>query len=104
MCEQFNGYILPKILPWFLYSARSVARDIGGSDPERMAPPNVEEYVRSMFQNSDIKMEVISDPKVLNQEYPLFEAVDRAASGEYCVELVTWFFYSQEKHFLCYDS
>ncbi|MDK2413560.1 hypothetical protein QHH03_31195, partial [Aphanizomenon sp. 202] len=29
-----------------LESGRSVARDVGGSDPERMAPPRVEEYVQ----------------------------------------------------------
>ncbi|XP_021916639.1 putative aminopeptidase W07G4.4 isoform X2 [Zootermopsis nevadensis] len=77
-----NSDNLPAIveLATALESGRSVARDIGGSDPERMAPPNVEKYIRNVFQNTDIKMEVISDPAVLSQEYPLFVAVDRAAS------------------------
>jgi hypothetical protein len=69
-----------------LYFARSVARDIGGSDPERMTPLKVEEYIREVFKNTDIKMEVISDPILLKQEYPLFVAVDRAARGEFCPE------------------
>jgi leucyl aminopeptidase len=67
-----------------LYFARSVARDIGGSDPERMAPRKVEEYIREVFKNTNIKMEVISDPVLLKQEYPLFVAVDRAARSEFC--------------------
>jgi leucyl aminopeptidase len=68
-----------------LYFTRSVARDIGGSDPERMTPRKVEEYIREVFKNTDIKMEVISDPMLLNQEYPLFVAVDRAARSELCL-------------------
>ncbi|KAJ9601607.1 hypothetical protein L9F63_000215, partial [Diploptera punctata] len=72
---------LPNIvkLATALESGRYVARDIGGSDPERMAPPRVEEYIKQVFKNSDIKIEVISDPKTLVKEYPLFSAVDRAA-------------------------
>nr|CAD7587118.1 unnamed protein product [Timema genevievae] len=58
---------------------RYVARDIGGGDPERMAPPRVEEYVKEIFAGSPIKMEVISDQNKLDKEYPLFSAVDRAA-------------------------
>ena len=63
--------------------ARCVARDIGGSDPERMAPPNVEQYIQDLFKNTDIKVDVISDPKVLGQDYPLFAAVDRAARSKF---------------------
>nr|CAD7461020.1 unnamed protein product [Timema tahoe] len=62
-----------------LESGRYVARDIGGGDPERMAPPRVEEYVKEIFAGSPIKMEVISDQNKLDKEYPLFSAVDRAA-------------------------
>nr|CAD7197728.1 unnamed protein product [Timema douglasi] len=62
-----------------LESGRYVARDIGGGDPERMAPPRVEEYVKEIFAGSPIKIEVISDPNKLDKEYPLFSAVDRAA-------------------------
>jgi hypothetical protein len=52
-----------------------------------MTPPNVEEYLRGVFKDTDIKMEVIRDPTVLSQEYPLFVAVDRAASSKYCLSL-----------------
>lgn len=51
-------------------SGRSVARDIGGSDPERMSAPNVAQYVEKLFQNTVIKVEVISDVKRIEQEFP----------------------------------
>lgn len=35
---------------------RIVARDIGGSDPERMAAANVLAYVNEIFKSSDIKV------------------------------------------------
>jgi leucyl aminopeptidase len=53
-------------------SGRSVARDIGGSDPERMAAPNVAVYVQQLFQNSAVKVNVISDTKLLEKDYPCF--------------------------------
>jgi len=31
---------------------RIVGRDIGGADPERMAPPRVVEYVQNLFEKS----------------------------------------------------
>merc|ERR1719370_2752896 len=64
-----------------LESGRYVARDIGGSDPERMAPPRVEEYVRKVFEGTNITVDVVSDNKRLVKEYPLFAAVDRCAQG-----------------------
>uniref|UniRef100_A0AAR5P683 Cytosol aminopeptidase domain-containing protein n=2 Tax=Dendroctonus ponderosae TaxID=77166 RepID=A0AAR5P683_DENPD len=63
-------------------SGKRVAYDIGGADPERMAPPRVEEYVTDLFANSSIKVEVISDIQRIKKEYPLFEAVNRAASSQ----------------------
>ncbi|KAK7590114.1 hypothetical protein V9T40_001727 [Parthenolecanium corni] len=63
-----------------LESGRWVARDIGGSDPERMAPVKVEEYVLNAFSNSGLKIEVISDLQKLKKDFPLFAAVNRAAN------------------------
>ena len=61
---------------------RTVARDIGGSDPERMAPPQVEDYVLTLFAMSTcITVEVVCDDKQLCKEYPLFAAVNRCAKG-----------------------
>jgi len=62
-----------------LDNAKGVGRDIGGSDPERMAPPRVEEYVRSVFEGTSIQVEVLSDDDKLLKEYPLFSAVNRCA-------------------------
>ncbi|CAD7080078.1 unnamed protein product [Hermetia illucens] len=60
-------------------SGRLVARDIGGGDPERMTPLKVEQYIRETLK--ELKIEVISDVETLKKEYPLFEAVNRAASS-----------------------
>lgn len=64
-----------------LESGRIAGRDIGGSDPERMSAPRVEDYVRELFLGSSVKVEVISDTATLEKDYPLFAAVDRCASG-----------------------
>jgi len=43
---------------------RAVGRDIGGGDPERMAPPRVAEYVQELFnKSSNVKVEVVKDKK-----------------------------------------
>jgi len=63
-----------------LECGRIVARDIGGSDPERMAAKNVEEYVKKVFNDGSVTVEVESDIKVLEKKYPLMAAVNRAAS------------------------
>lgn len=60
-----------------LESGRLIARDIGGGDPERMAPPLVEAYIKPLFAN--LSVNVIDDVDVINKEYPLFAAVNRAA-------------------------
>ena len=63
-----------------LEKAKSVCRDIQGTDPERMAPPKVEEYVRNLFAKSDIKMTVVQGHDKLKKEYPCMAAVDRCAN------------------------
>jgi len=57
---------------------RLAYRDIGGSDPERMAPPRVAEYVADMFKDSKIKVDILSDLDHLSKNYPLLVAVNRA--------------------------
>ena len=80
-----------------LETGRIVARDIGGSDPERMAAPRVADYVQDVFKGTCISVNVISDPGVFDSDYPLLSAVNRAASSvprhhgrliflEYCPE------------------
>lgn len=63
-----------------LESGRLAYRDIGGSDPERMAAPRAAEYVQELFSNSPVKVEVVSDVKVLEKEYPCLAAVNRCAN------------------------
>lgn len=58
----------------------NVARDIGGGDPERMAPPKVAAYVKSAFL-SVIEQQVIKDSLVFTKDFPLFQAVNRAAQS-----------------------
>merc|ERR1712240_214071 len=59
---------------------RVVCRDIGGSDPERMAAPRVEEYVRDFFQGTKVSVEVQKGQEFFEREYPCLAAVNRAAS------------------------
>ncbi|XP_067938320.1 putative aminopeptidase W07G4.4 isoform X2 [Watersipora subatra] len=63
-----------------LEAGRNAARDIGGSDPERMAPPRVSEYVEALFggEDSSVSIEVIEGHENFVREYPLLAAVDRA--------------------------
>merc|ERR1711935_1069202 len=67
--------VVPRAI--MLEKAKAVARDIQGTDPERMAPPKVEEYVRNLF--SDKKSNVQGHEK-LKKEYPCMAAVDRCAN------------------------
>ncbi|KAM8760239.1 putative aminopeptidase W07G4.4 [Acanthopagrus schlegelii] len=64
-----------------LESGRLACRDIGGSDPERMAAPRVAEYVQELFKDSPVQVEVVSDVKVLEKEYPCLAAVNRCANS-----------------------
>eukprot|EP00117_Sycon_ciliatum_P050502 scpid56700/ scgid35639/ Putative aminopeptidase W07G4.4 len=63
-----------------LESGRLIARDIGGSDPERMAAPLVADYVEQNFHGTPVHVNVISDPAEFEKHYPLFAAVNRCAS------------------------
>jgi leucyl aminopeptidase len=62
---------------------RIVARDIGGSDPERMSAQNVASYVTDVLNSTNIKVNVIEGQETFEREYPLFAAVNRAANSMY---------------------
>ncbi|XP_068166693.1 putative aminopeptidase W07G4.4 [Antennarius striatus] len=64
-----------------LESGRLACRDIGGSDPERMAAPQVADYVQQLFEGSPVQVQVLSDLAVLEQEYPCLALVNRCASS-----------------------
>ncbi|KAI8899809.1 hypothetical protein BC833DRAFT_584372 [Globomyces pollinis-pini] len=61
-------------------SGRIVARDIGFSDPERMAPLRCAEYIQQAFKNiPNVKVTVIREHDVLKKEFPLLHAVARCS-------------------------
>ncbi|XP_027007319.1 putative aminopeptidase W07G4.4 isoform X2 [Tachysurus fulvidraco] len=64
-----------------LESGRVVYRDIGGSDPERMAAPRVADYVQEVFKDTCVQVKVVSDLRTLEKEYPCLAAVNRCANN-----------------------
>ncbi len=56
-----------------------LARDLCGTEPERMAPPRFADYVTAAFRGSKVKVSVQKDAKKLAKEYPLLHAVARAS-------------------------
>jgi len=60
-----------------LEEGRRIARDIAGSDPERMAAPRIADFIKDEFKNSVIKLDIENVDKT---KYPLMAAVNRAAS------------------------
>lgn len=44
-------------------------------------------YVKDLFVTSVVTVKVIDDEKELKKEFPLFAAVNRAASGMWCTAL-----------------
>jgi hypothetical protein len=54
---------------------RAVGRDIGGSDPERMAPPSVAEYVQELFKSSSVKVNK-------NKNFIFYQNVKRIFLGQ----------------------
>ena len=41
-----------------MFGIRYVCLDIGGSDPERMAAPRVEEYIQELFAGSAVSVSI----------------------------------------------
>ena len=64
-----------------LEAGRIAARDIGGSDPERMAAPRVADYVREMFKGTSVKVDVMEGQANFEKNYPCLAAVNRAANS-----------------------
>jgi len=60
-------------------SGRGVARDVAGTNPERMAPPQVEDLCKRLFRDSAVQVEVLKAPDELLRDYPLLSAVARAS-------------------------
>lgn len=64
-----------------LEKGRTVTRDIGGSDPERMAAPRAAQYIRETFEGTCVQVTVVEDKAEIEKEFPLMAAVNRAASA-----------------------
>lgn len=62
-----------------LEDGRRLARDLAGTEPERMAPPRFAETCEQAFAGTDVKVTTISDIPTLEREYPLLMAVGRAS-------------------------
>lgn len=62
-----------------LEEGKRLARDLCGTNPERMAPPMFADYCAEAFANTNVKVETISSQTQLQKEYPLLAAVARAA-------------------------
>lgn len=60
-------------------AGRRVARDLCGTEPERMAPLRFAEYCQQVFAHTSVKVQVIDDQPQLEHEYPLLAAVARAS-------------------------
>ncbi|XP_063371892.1 putative aminopeptidase W07G4.4 [Cydia amplana] len=64
-----------------LETARIVARDIAGGDPERMSPVKIVDYVKKTFAGcSNVVITAFNDEKYIAEEFPLLAAVSRASS------------------------
>ena len=60
-------------------AGRRVARDLCGTEPERMTPLKMASYIETEFADSGIEVSVVSDRSTLEAEYPLLSAVGRAS-------------------------
>ena len=60
-------------------SGKYVARDLCGTEPERMAPPKFAQYCEETFAGSKVKVTVIDDMQTLEQDFPLLWSVARAS-------------------------
>lgn len=56
-----------------------LARDLAGTDPERMAPPKFAQYCIDAFRDTPVQVSVNSDQDALRRDYPLLSAVARAS-------------------------
>lgn len=67
-------------IAWALEEGRRVARDIGGSDPERMCARRICDYLKAELKTDEIKMTINPvDP----QQYPLAAVVDRGSNANH---------------------
>ncbi|QTL35591.1 MULTISPECIES: M17 family metallopeptidase [Pseudoalteromonas] len=72
-CRQLNA----------IAAGQYAARDLCGTEPERMAPPKFADYCVELFKDTCVSVEVVADPETINKDYPMLGTVARAS---YAVE------------------
>lgn len=60
---------------------RRLARDLGGTNPERFAPIGFANYCVDVFKGSSVEIDVIDDQKQIEKDFPLLAAVARASQS-----------------------
>ncbi|QLE86399.1 leucyl aminopeptidase family protein [Shewanella sp. Scap07] len=60
-------------------AGRILARDLCGTEPERMSAPAFAQYCLDAYQDSGLKVSVVEDRDVLERDYPLLSAVGRSS-------------------------
>jgi leucyl aminopeptidase len=58
---------------------RRLARDLAGTEPERMTPARMGEYCLDAFLDTDVEIEIKDDIDELRADYPMLLAVARAS-------------------------
>ncbi|XOV81108.1 MAG: M17 family metallopeptidase [Aestuariibacter sp.] len=62
-------------------SGLRVARDLCGTEPERMSPPNFALYCQEAFRDTKVSVQVMVSQEEIEQEYPLLYSVARASKN-----------------------
>lgn len=62
-----------------LEAGRRAARDLAGTEPERMTPMRAVEYATDLFRGTTVNVSVVAGRDAIHANYPLVEAVGRAS-------------------------
>ncbi len=76
-----DGIDGPAVVQWVqaIEEGRRVARDVCGTEPERMSPIKMAEYCLGVFEDTCVDVEVLDETDRLARDYPLLMAVARAS-------------------------
>lgn len=74
LADEHHGDMLTAI-----EAGRVLARDLCGTEPERMSAPAFADYCLDSLKGSDLKISVVEDRDILERDYPLLSAVGRSS-------------------------
>ena len=81
--EGASGWTAPdeQLCSWInaVEGGRRLARDLCGTEPERMAAPAFAEHCKTAFVASGVEVDVVDDQEEIAETYPLIAAVARAS-------------------------